>query len=55
MLNRGDPIEVVAKRVSTSVSVIRRHYDQPDAMEEMEERQREYLDRLNFSEEGSER
>lgn len=51
-LNRGVPPQVVAKRVNTSVRVIKRHYDQPDKIEEMEERRREHLDRLDFDDGG---
>lgn len=54
-LNRGVPIEVVAKRVNTSVRVLRRHYDQPTKREELEERRREFVDRLDFDDNGGER
>lgn len=54
-LNRGIPVEVVAKRVNTSVRVLKRHYDQPTKMEDLEERRRHHLHRLSFDEErGSE-
>lgn len=53
-LNRGVPIEVVADRVNTSVRVLKRHYDQPTKREELEERRREYVDRLDFGESGGE-
>ncbi|WP_066417009.1 tyrosine-type recombinase/integrase [Halorubrum aethiopicum] len=53
-LNRGVPIEVVAERVNTSVRVLKRHYDQPTKREELEERRREYVDRLGFGESGGE-
>jgi hypothetical protein len=46
------PIEVVAKRVNTSVRVLKRHYDQPTKLEELEERRRHHLDRLGFTENG---
>lgn len=49
-LNRGVPIEVVAKRVNTSVRVLRRHYDQPTPLEELENRRRKHIDRLDFDE-----
>lgn len=53
MLNRGIPSERVSERVNTSVRVLKRRYDQPDQLEEMEERRRKYVDRLNFdSQEG---
>lgn len=53
-LHRGVPIEVVAERVNTSVRVLKRHYDQPTKREELEERRREYVDRLGFGETGGE-
>jgi len=52
MLNRGIPIEVVSDRVNTSVRVLKRHYDQPTRREELEERRRHHLDRLDFGDEG---
>lgn len=51
-LNRGIPIEVVADRVNTSVRVLKRHYDQPTKREELEERRRQHLDRLEFGDGG---
>jgi site-specific recombinase XerD len=51
-LNRGVPIEVVANRVNTSVRVLKKHYDQPTRLEELEERRRQHLDRLSFDESG---
>jgi hypothetical protein len=48
MLNRGVPIEVVADRVNTSVRVLKKHYDQPTRREELEERRRQHIDRLDF-------
>lgn len=54
-LNRGVPIEVVAERVNTSVRVLKRHYDQPTKREELEERRRQYVDRLGFDGNGGER
>lgn len=51
-LNRGVPIEVVAKRVNTSVRVLKHHYDQPTRLEDLEERRRQHLDRLSFDEKG---
>jgi hypothetical protein len=51
-LNRGVPIEVVAERVNTSVRTLKRHYDQPTKREELEERRRQYVDRLNFDDTG---
>ncbi len=53
-LNRGVPIEVVAERVNTSVRVLKRHYDQPTKREELEERRRQYVDRLGFDDSGGE-
>lgn len=47
-LNRGVPIETVAKRVNTSVRVLKKHYDQPTKLEDLEERRREHVDRLSF-------
>jgi site-specific recombinase XerD len=47
-LNRGIPIETVAKRVNTSVRVLKRHYDKPTKLEDLEERRRKYVDRLSF-------
>lgn len=47
-LNRGVPPGRVSERVNTSIEVLLRHYDQPSKMEEMKERRRKYLDRLNF-------
>lgn len=51
-LNRGVPIEAVAERVNTSVRVLKRHYDQPDRVEELEQRRRQHVDRLGFDEGG---
>lgn len=51
-LNRGIPIEVVAERVNTSVRVLKRHYDQPTRLEELEERRREHVDELEFGNGG---
>lgn len=51
-LNCGVPIEDVSDRVNTSVRVLKRHYDQPDKREELEERRREYVDRLSFESNG---
>lgn len=53
-LNCSVPIEAVAERVNTSVRVLKRHYDQPTKREELEERRREYVDRLGFDEIGGE-
>lgn len=50
--HRGVPPEVVAERVNSSVRVIEEHYDVPSKREEMEERRRPHIDRLNFDEEG---
>lgn len=47
-LNRGLPPERVSERVNTSIEELLRHYDQPDKMEEMRERRREYLSQLDF-------
>jgi len=54
-LNRGLPPERVSERVNTSIEVLLRHYDQPDKMEAMRERRREYLDRLDFAGEEADR
>ena len=55
MLNRGIPIDVVAARANVSVSVLKKHYDKPDYIEEMEKRRRPHLDSLGFdAEEGGE-
>lgn len=51
-LNREMPIEAVAKRVNTSVRVLKRHYDQPTDLEEFEERRRHHIDRLGFDSGG---
>lgn len=51
-LNQGVPIEVVARRVNTSVRTLKKHYDQPTRREEVEERRRHHLDRLGFDDEG---
>ncbi|QLG63044.1 tyrosine-type recombinase/integrase [Halorarum salinum] len=53
-LNRGVPIEVVAKRVNTSVRTLEKHYDQPTKREELEERRRQFVDRLDFGGSGGE-
>lgn len=52
MLNQGIPPQVVANRVNTSVRVIKRHYDQPDKREEMEQRRRDHLESLTFGDSG---
>ena len=54
MLNRGIPIEVVSKRVNTSVRILETHYDKPDKFEEMEKRRREHVSSLNFDNSGGE-
>jgi site-specific recombinase XerD len=43
MLNRGDPADVVSKRVNATVEVIEQHYDKEQEIEEMEQRRREYV------------
>lgn len=48
MRNRGVPVDVVAARANASVSVIEKHYDKPDYIEEMEKRRRPFLDKLDF-------
>jgi hypothetical protein len=50
-LNRGVPIEVVAKLVNSSVRVIEEHYDQPTQREELEKRRREHIGRLGLDDE----
>lgn len=52
MRNQGVPVDVVGARANASVSVIEKHYDKPDYIEEMEERRRPFLDRLDFDEDG---
>jgi len=54
-LNRGVPIQVVAERVNTSVRTLKEHYDQPTKLEELEERRRPHIDRLDFDEGGERR
>lgn len=51
-LNRGMPIEAVSQRVNTSVRVLKKHYDQPTHLEELEERRRKHVDRLDFGGSG---
>ena len=46
--NRSVPPEVVSERVNSSVRVIEEHYDKPTQREEMEQRRRQHLDRLEF-------
>lgn len=48
MLNRGVPIEVVAKNVNTSVRILKAHYDQPTLTEDLENRRRQHVERLQF-------
>jgi hypothetical protein len=48
MRNRGVPVDVVAARANASVSMIEKHYDKPDYIEEMEKRRRPFLDKLDF-------
>lgn len=52
MLNRGVPIEVVAKNVNTSVRILKAHYDQPTLTEDLENRRRQHVDRLSFGSNG---
>ncbi|WP_276258154.1 site-specific integrase [Haloglomus litoreum] len=47
-LNRGLPVEVVAKRVNASPEVIRKHYDVAGADEEFYERRAESVSRLSM-------
>ncbi|WP_224268582.1 tyrosine-type recombinase/integrase [Haloprofundus salinisoli] len=47
-LDCGLPPEVVSKRVNASQRVIKRHYDKATALEEMENRRRPHLDRLEL-------
>lgn len=47
-LNQGIPVEKVAKRVNTSVSVLKKHYDHPTRLEDLEKRRRQHLDQLSF-------
>ncbi|QOS10415.1 XerC/D-like integrase [Haloferax gibbonsii] len=48
MRNNGVPVDVVSARANASVSVIEKHYDKPDYIEEMEKRRRPHLDKLDF-------
>lgn len=48
MLNRGVPLETVARWVNASPETIKRHYDKPDMEDEMEKRLRPHLDRLSL-------
>lgn len=52
MRNRGVPVDVVSARANASVSVIEKHYDKPDYIEEMEKRRRPHLDKLDFADYG---
>lgn len=52
MRNRGVPVDVVAARANASVSIIEKHYDKPNYIEEMEKRRRPYLDKLDFEDAG---
>lgn len=47
-LNRGYPIRKLVKRANVSMSVIEKHYDKPDYVEEMEKRRLPHLDKLDF-------
>lgn len=47
-LSRGVPVEVVAKRVNSSVETIRKHYDKEDPHRELEERRRPHLQNLEI-------
>jgi len=51
-LNKGLPPERVSERVNTSIETLLRHYDQPGKMEEMRERRAEFIDRLDFEDDG---
>lgn len=51
-LNRGIPIDAVAKRVIPSERTLKRHYDQPTKLEDLEERRRHHVYRLAFDENG---
>lgn len=48
--NRGIPVDEMAAKANASVSVIGKHYDNPDYIEEMEKRCCPFLDRLDFDE-----
>jgi len=50
-LSRGVPVEVVAKRVNSSVETIRKHYDKEDPFRELEERRRPHLENLEIESE----
>jgi site-specific recombinase XerD len=47
-LNCGWDIADVAEKVNASVRTIKQHYDQQSMRDEMEQRRREYVDRLSF-------
>jgi len=47
-LHRGMDIDVVARRVNASVSVIKQHYDLPTKREEFEHREKEHIDKLSL-------
>lgn len=46
------PLERVAERVNVTVEVLKRHYNQPTKIEEVEERRRQFLTKLDFSQDG---
>lgn len=50
MRSQEVPVEVVAARSNASVATIEKHYDKPDYVEEMEERRRPHLGKLDFDE-----
>lgn len=54
MRNKGIPVDVVSARANASVSVIEKHYDKPDYIEEMEERRLPHIDKLDFDDEEGE-
>lgn len=51
-LNCGWDIADVAQKVNASVRTIKEHYDQQSMRDEMEQRRREYVDRLHFDAEN---
>lgn len=52
MRNRGGPADVVAAQSNATVSTIEKHYDKPNYVEEIEERRRPHLDKLNSEDTG---
>jgi site-specific recombinase XerD len=51
-LNQGIPPEVVSERANVSLATLKKHYDQQTQEQELENRRRQYLDRLSFDNGG---